>query len=297
MISQQSLDIDFDDHKIHLRLISPTFESDKLPVMMVHGAIEDGRIFYTTSGKGLACELARAGHPTYVVDLRGRGRSLPVIKDDPKHGQFESITQTLPNIHRYIVDKHQKRVHWMAHSWGGVLLASTLIRFPWLSDEVASQVFFGSKRSIRSWSMERLLKVEIFWKNVAVAIAKFKGYLPAKEMKMGSDNETYLSLTESVAWVKNKPWLDIRDGFNYQQQAENVTWPVSWFIAAANDFALGNPSDVKDFAAELGLSNITILSKQNGNLVDYDHINMLVHPKARDDHFPEVIDFLFQAEA
>jgi pimeloyl-ACP methyl ester carboxylesterase len=296
LITQKSLYIDDDNHKIHLRFIAPTFESHKLPVMMVHGAIEDGRIFYTPSGKGLACELARAGHPAYVVDLRGRGQSLPGIKDDPEHGQFESITETLPTIHRYIVKQHQRRVHWIAHSWGGVLMASTLTRFPSMSGQVASQVFFGSKRCIRTWSIERLVKVELFWKLLAVAIARIKGYLPAKEMRLGSDNETYLSLKESVAWVKNSPWLDIRDGFNYQQQAKSVTWPVSWFIAAANDFALGNPSDVKDFATELGLSNITILSRKNGNLVDYDHINMLVHPLARDDHFPQLIDFMFQAE-
>ena len=228
MITQKSLYIDYSNHKIHLRLIAPTFASNKLPVMMVHGAIENGRIFYTPSGEGLACELARAGHPTYVVDLRGRGESVPIIKDDPDHGQFESITETLPNIHRYIVEQHRQRVHWVAHSWGGVLLASALTRFPHLSGQVASQVFFGSKRSIRTWSVERLLKVEVFWKLFAVAIARIKGYLPAKEMKLGSDNETYLSLKESVAWVKNKPWLDLRDGFDYQQQVKNVSWPVSW---------------------------------------------------------------------
>ena len=60
--------------------------------------------------------------------------------------------------------------------------------------------------------------------------------------------------------------------------------------------ALGNPIDVKNFAAELGLSNVTILAKENGNQLDYDHINMLVASRAVNDHFIEVIKFLAQAE-
>ena len=296
VINQQSIHLDFNQHKIHLRYIAPTEPSTKYPVLMVHGAIEDGRIFYTTKGKGLACELARAGHPTYVIDLRGRGQSLPLIKDDNQHGQFETITQTLPDIHQYIYDQHQQPVHWLAHSWGGVLLASTLARYPMLSSEVASQIYFGTKRGVKSWSVERLLKIELFWKRSALVIARYKGYLPAKEMKVGSDNETYRSLVESVAWVNNKPWVDQHDGFDYQTQAKKVSWPVTWFIAAKNDLALGNPIDVKNFAAELGLSNVTILAKENGNQLDYDHINMLVAPRAVNDHFIEVIKFLAQAE-
>jgi pimeloyl-ACP methyl ester carboxylesterase len=37
----------------------------------------------------------------------------------------------------------------MAHSWGGVIMASTLVRFPELAEQVASLVFFGTKRGSR----------------------------------------------------------------------------------------------------------------------------------------------------
>lgn len=292
MITQESLFVDQGDHKIHLRLINPTQASNKAPVLLVHGAIEDGRIFYSQSNKGLACELAKAGHPTYVVDLRGRGLSQPSIKEQPDHGQFEAITQTLPNVHAFVFAKHNQPVHWMAHSWGGVLLASVLARHHELAQQVASQVYFGTKRSVHSWSIERLLKIELFWHVLGPMIARIKGYLPAKEMGVGSDNETRLSLKEGRSWVKVRPWIDPRDGFDYYTKAKELAWPKTWSIAAVQDHALGNPIDVQHFADEMGIDKVSILSKANGNLVDYDHINMLVHPLAKDDHFPEVIEFI-----
>jgi len=292
MITQQSLFVEQDNHRIHLRLITPNEPTNKAPVLLVHGAIEDGRIFYSKSNKGLACELARAGHPTYVVDLRGRGRSEPSIKEQSNHGQFEAITQTLPSVHAFVFARHQQPIHWMAHSWGGVLLASTLSRLPELSSQVASQVYFGTKRSVHSWSLERLLKIEIFWHIVGPIVAKFKGYLPAKAMGLGSDDETQLSLREGRMWVKKRPWIDVRDGFNYFEHAKAVVWPKTWSIAAIDDYALGNPIDVQHFADEMGIDKVSVLSKDNGNLVDYDHINMLTHPLAKEDHFVKVIEFI-----
>ena len=58
---------------------------------MVHGMVEDGRIFYHKSGKGLACYLAKQGYDVYVVDLRGIGQSTPKISADSDHGQTEPL--------------------------------------------------------------------------------------------------------------------------------------------------------------------------------------------------------------
>jgi len=292
MISQQSLYIDEADHRLHLRFISPTTASQKTPVLLVHGFIENGRIFYTESGKGLACELAKAGHPTYVLDLRGRGLSEPSVNVQQGHGQFESITETIPRAHQFIYQRHNAPVHWMAHSWGGVLLASTLNRFPELVQQVASQVYFGSKRSIHSWSFERLFKIELMWHMFAPLISRIKGYLPVTKFGWGADNETRLSLQEGRAWIKRRPWIDPRDGYDYAIRQQGAQWPKTWLLSAVNDRALGNPYDVEVFAQEIGVDNVTLLSIKNGNLVDYDHINMLTHPLANEDHFKDVIAFI-----
>ena len=73
---QQSLFIPCGAHQLHVRHIKPRVAVHGEPILMVHGAIENGRIFYTESGKGLACFLARHGYQVYVADLRGGGSAL-----------------------------------------------------------------------------------------------------------------------------------------------------------------------------------------------------------------------------
>lgn len=171
-------------------------------------------------------------------------------------------------------------------------MASALIRSPELSPDVASQTWFGTKRSIRVWNFERVYKVELIWKRLAPLYAKYKGYFPFKEWGLGADNESYLSISESAHWVHNRPWTDPRDQFDYGSRAKDIKWPPTWSIAAKNDMILGNPSDVEDFLAEVGQGKLTLLSKENGNAQDYDHINMLTHPDAVNDHFVQVAEFL-----
>ena len=67
---QQSLFIPCGAHQLQVRHIQPRVAVHGEPILMVHGAIENGRIFYTESGKGLACFLARHGYQVYVADLR-----------------------------------------------------------------------------------------------------------------------------------------------------------------------------------------------------------------------------------
>lgn len=302
-LQQQSLYVPVDStHNIHIRhIVAENRQSDhpKNPVFMLHGAIENGKIFYTHSGKGLASFLAQKGYDVYVMDKRGRGLSTPKITRGMKHSQTETIVNDLPAVFEWIKARHNSALHIAAHSWGGVLFSAMFARFPAMLDSVVSQVFFGTKRSVSVRNLERFLKVDVFWNRLGPLIAKGYGYLPAKKLGIGSDDETELTLAQSVAWVKLGRWMDPEDGFDYHAACENITWPPTWHIAAKQDFALGHPVDVKRFmdeANQLATGKYSILGKHNGNMHDYDHINMLTHPLATQDHFPEVAAFMRDAE-
>ncbi|WP_373282118.1 alpha/beta fold hydrolase [Chitinimonas koreensis] len=88
---------------------------------MVHGAIANARTFYSERGKGLGPWLARRGYDVYVLDLRGRGASLPKIDRRARHGQTESIRDDLPAALAEIVRLRGESValHLVAHSWAG----------------------------------------------------------------------------------------------------------------------------------------------------------------------------------
>mgnify|MGYP000054680651 FL=1 len=103
---QQSLFVPCGEHRLHVRHIQPGVAIHADPILMVHGAIENGRIFYTESGKGLACFLARHGYQVYVADLRGRGQSTPAIAERAGHGQHELITEDLPALQHWVAARH-----------------------------------------------------------------------------------------------------------------------------------------------------------------------------------------------
>ncbi len=281
--------------ELHLRHIEAR-EAPGDPVLMLHGSVENGRVFYTPSGKGLGPYLARRGHPVYVADQRGRGESRPHVGRGHRYGQTETITEDLPAFHRAVIERHPgSRVHWVAHSWGGVLMLAALGRFPALRAEVASLTFFGTKRSVRVRNLPRLLLIDLYWMRLARLIAATVGYLPSRRLGLGSDDESRASLDQCCAWVRPGPWIDPADGFDYGAAlAEADDLPRAWYLAAANDPCLGHERDVRDLMAEAGQAEarFALLGREQGRRRDYDHVNMLTHPDAVEDHFPEIAAWL-----
>jgi pimeloyl-ACP methyl ester carboxylesterase len=279
--------------ELHLRHI---WQSDGgPPVLMLHGSIENGRVFYSFSGKGLAPFLAGRGFDVYVADLRGRGESRPPIGPGSQYGQTEAITEDVPALADAIVARRGARPqHWIAHSWGGVLMSSHLLRFPERIPLVASLVYFGAKRRVLVHNLARLWYIDLNWRLVGTLIVKALGYLPARRLGFGPDNETARSHAQSRAWVRDRPWVDPGDGFDYGAAARRAALPPIWYLAAVGDRCLGHPHDVRALAAESGVHEhlVSVLSRKAGNLHDYDHVSMLVHQDAAVDHFPAVEKWL-----
>jgi len=290
-VIQESLYIEDEHHQLHLRHIYS--KTGGKPVLMLHGTIENGKIFYTESGKGLACFLANQGFDVFVADFRGKGKSIPSLKEDPEHGQFEVITRDIPLFLDFLSNRCQQKLHVICHSWGGVLFASSLARYPNRVEQIASNICFGTKRAIYQKNMNKFLKVDLFWSRLAPQIAKRKGYIDAVKLKFGADNESHQFLLQSVKWVKPNDWHDPLDSFDYHTAAKQLIWPPTWHITGVNDDLLGHASDVKAFIKESNIdADFSLLSKQAGNKVDYDHIDILTHRDAAADHFPEVVSWI-----
>lgn len=267
------------------------------PVLMLHGAVENGRIFYSRSGRGLAPYLAARGFDVHVLDLRGRGSSRPPIGRGSRHGQYESIVEELPAAAAHVAAvAGQRPQHWVAHSWGGVLMAAMLARLPAWRAHVASLTFFGAKRAVRVHTRERWLYIDGVWFTLAPLLTALAGYLPARALRMGSDNETRRSHRDSAAWIRPVPWRDPRDGFDYAAALAGAELPPLLALAGASDRALGHPGDVADFVAECGRGTrrVELLARATGYARDYGHVDMLTAREAVDDHFPLVADWMMR---
>lgn len=299
-IQQQSIFAQVGEHSLHMRRFYQNPEGE--PVWMVHGSIEDGRIFYSSSGKGLAPFLAARGYDVFVADLRGRGRSTPSINQNSRWGLAENLKEDFPAYLEKIKEiKGERPQHWMAHSWGGVLQLAYLARHQSSAGMPANGMpatltFFGSKRRISIFSLSKLFQVDIIWSLFSRLLVRRYGYLPAKKFKIGSDNESKRSHKETLQWVMEREWRDWHDGFDYRKALQNTSLPPLLSLTGANDRVLGHPHDVRILAAETGSGSVKVqvVGEAEGFLHDYDHINLLTHPDAPKDHFQTVLQWLKQ---
>jgi predicted alpha/beta hydrolase len=285
-------------HTLYMRRFRPSAEAcdaSLMPVLMVHGMMSNGRIFHGPSGKGLAPWLARQGFDVFVADLRGKGQSTPRISRSARHGQTEMIRDDVPALHACIRRlTGAPSVHWVSHSWGGVVLNSALLRAPSLIPEVATLVHFAAKRSVQVRNLHKAIEIDLMWNVVLRGVTRSVGYLPARQLHVGADNETDKTHRQIKRWAQVRPWVDSDDGFDYGAAARHTTLPPALYLSARNDPCRGHPSDVKRFRDESGphTSCAHLLSRRTGHRHDYDHVNLLTHPDAVHDHFPLVVDWM-----
>lgn len=292
-LKEESLYISLNStEKLHVK----RFFSDRKgqPVLMLHGSIENGKIFYSSSGKGLAPFLAQKGYDVFVPDFRGKGESTPQISRKSKFGHLDMIEEDIPAFYHKIVElKGDVPQHWIAHSWGGVMLLACLAK-KHAEMNIGSIVFMGTKRRMSISSWERFYLIEFLWFFIARFFILFYGYLTAVKTNMGADNETKRMHHETRKWIYEKKWTHWSNGFDYSAALKKITLPPILSMTGAGDKVLGHPKDCRLVLDELGDQDYEyrVLGKANGNKQDYDHINILTHPDAASDHFTDIDDWI-----
>ena len=113
-----SLFIPFEGGALHLKRI---YENpDGPPVFLLHGSMENGKIFYSKSLKGYGPFLAKQGYDVFILDMQGRGESRPKISKKSLYGQVDVIKTDIPlSLSKIKEIKGDMPIHAAAHSWGG----------------------------------------------------------------------------------------------------------------------------------------------------------------------------------
>lgn len=273
-------------------------EKSTTPIFLLHGYFEDSKIFYSKSMKGLAPFLAENGFDVFVCDLPGKGKSLPQVGKGFEHSQYDIIVHDIPKYLEYIRKVTGKQdLHIGAHSWGGVDVLAYMARF---EDKHVKSIFtFGSKRRINVKGWHKLVAINFGWNFIGRLSLVSKGYVSAKMLGLGGVNEPKAYYEQTDKWVKEKDWIDPVDHFDYHKAFEKVHLPPTLYITGEDDKILGNPVDVKALMDETGPNQPTVykvIGKSSGYQNNYDHINLLTHPDAREEHFKLVLEFLMEHE-
>lgn len=264
-------------------------------IFMLHGSVENGRIFYSKNGKGLAPFLARQGYDVFVADLRGRGQSSPPINRGSRYGLSECIQEEIPAFLQEIKKiRGSVPQFWLAHSWGGILLLCYYARNP-EAVNVSSMIFVGTKRRITVGGVRKFWMINVFYNYIFRIVIWLKGYVDTKWLRIGSENETEKSRRQTYEWITHESWKD-EDGFDYTAALRKLELPPSLFIAGAKDEVLGHQKDVQQLIEEIDArrAEFYFAAKSHGNLHDYNHITLLTHGDAPADHFQFILQWLDQ---
>lgn len=288
---QESIFIPFEGGKLHLKRIYKNAEGK--PVFLLHGSIENSRIFYSKNLKGFAPYLAKNGYDVFVLDMQGRGLSTPKTSRKSKQGQVDVIKTDIPlSLEKIKELKGDVPILAGAHSWGGVLLLAYMARF---SHNIENAVLFGSKRQLTIRNKEYYKEVFFGWHFLGAILTVLYGYLPAQKINIGSDDEPKNHWKQINKWLKpGSKWIDNKDGFDYGKALQEKNLPPLLFIDGANDLLLGHTQDVKLLMNEVhnAKKDYWYLAKESNYKHDYGHIDMLTHKDAPDDYFGKILSWM-----
>lgn len=281
--------------QLHIRRLAEN--PDGPPVLLLHGLLEDGTLFYPAEGQGLAHYLAQHGYDVYVPDFRGKGRSWPPVARLATYCVKDAVTQDLPTILEAIQGvRGRLPVYWFAHAWGGVLASSFLARYPGYRASINGLIYFGTHRVASSRILSRSVWRDGLQGWLAGLWARLVGYIPGRWRRRRSNEYRGIQL-DSFNWLQGQPWIDPSDHFDYGHALSlGLDYPPALYFASRSDLGYCNPKAVRAFMNEVGSHNgrLVILGRQEGNLHNYSHITMLTHPDAARDHFPFMLNWTLE---
>lgn len=286
--------------------LSGDFRLQDKRVFMLHGEVECGRIFYNDSGKGLACYLAEQGYEVFVADLGGRGRSLTMDGGASTLTVHSIVTEAIPRLLRAagqcrleqfpeVESRYpQQPSIWVAHGFGGALLAAAWARMNEHERSATQMVFFGSRRKLQSSNKLATLFVKTFCHPLTARLVAWQNAFPATRMRLGSADENAQWFRVYADWMSQEQWIDSVDGFDYRAALQSNPLPPSLYFAATADKVYAQVEDVRSFIAELGChdARMMVLDKVGRSKKQYDHLSMLLHESAVEDVFGSAAQWL-----
>ena len=295
----------------------------RLPVLLVHGLASNRHNFdFPRDDISFAKYLWSLGWDTWVVELRGAGRS-----SRPKWWQQwrskgwrvdHYILQDLPAAIRFILGKtKKKRLHWVGHSLGGLLVAPFLQTHgsEWLQSAVlAASPVTGVPKRFHKWTYmaDPLLKVLpiVPYKTMAMLFGLrpewvFRGPVPRlfvsgnmdlRTLRHGAevavDDLSSRVLLQFQSWMRSKTFHSADRKIRYHLDLKNIRLPIL-LIAGSHDPFTSVP-ELRKTLKKLGSrkKSMIVFGKEYGHAADYSHWDLILGQHAPREVYPAIANWL-----
>ena len=294
----------------------------RLPVLLVHGLASNRHNFdFPQNGISFAKYLWAQGWDTWVVELRGAG-----LSSRPKGWEWMKkgwkidhyVLHDLPAAIRLVLEQtKKKRLHWVGHSLGGLLVAPFINthKAEWLQSAVlAASPVTGIPKYLHKWTyvaepLLRMLPI-VPYKTMAKLVGLqpewvFRGPVPhlfvrgnmdLKTLRLGSevavDDLSNSVILQFQDWMRSKTYHSEDKKIRYHADFKNFRLPVL-LISGSHDPFMPVEEMRKTFR-KLGSKkkSMIVFGKEYGHASDYSHWDLFLGKHAPREVYPAIEEWL-----
>jgi predicted alpha/beta hydrolase len=269
----------------------------------------------------LARHLARQGFDAWVVELRGRGLSHATRScARPGAWTFDDLALVdVPAAIAHVARASGRRVAWVGHSMGGMVLYAYLGCHPDAATTVAAGItvaapvaFPTASTSLVAWLGQLLLQVPLtdtvrqrwvlgaLWHLVGQTDVLAVGMNPAnidrqevgRALRRALSNVSRLKLQQLARWALEGEFASIDRRLDYRKALAGVRTPL--LVAAGSADRLATPATVQAALAHLPARAASYLEfgRAHGHSVDYGHVDLILGRAAPAEVFPALTGWL-----
>lgn len=314
-----------DGAHVALHRYLPRGEKRGNPVILCHGIACNRHFWDLSPESSFAQALANAGRDVWVLEMRGHGQSHRVPTLQPWKGvsirwDFDHyVHHDLPAAIDFVRSRgNSKKVDWIGHSMGGMVLYAHLGTTS--GDDVENLITIGSPTFIdnRFWA----------WR-VANAFAGMAGLMPHLPVRLGAwaasgavlamhpilplpiytrenmsareaamlfhnvlDDISGGEVALGAQFIRERGFRSRDGSISYAEKLREIRHPAL-LLAGSRDF-LVMPRDVRAAFERLGSEDKTlhIFGKKQGHTHDYGHADLVLGRYVKTEVVPLVLDWL-----
>jgi pimeloyl-ACP methyl ester carboxylesterase len=239
-------------------------------VLLVHGAFSSHTVWMRGGARntGIARFLSDLGLDVWLADWRGHGAATREPRPHSWHFE-DTITQDAPILAEYVRAATGAPPVWVGHSVGGAIGLALLARDPAALAAIAT---LGTPGPVMG-PLRRLLALG------TIALCRTLGRFPARALRMGSEDEPALVLSEWMSWNLRGRWIG-GDGFDYLAALEHTPTPTL-AVAGEGDRMFAPATACRALARRIGAAaTFTSVGPR------LDHPGLLLDPRADQECWP-----------
>ncbi len=263
-----------DGVELALRRVPPSGASRRGVCLCTHAMMARGSYFHARGG-GFAAHLAAAGIDTFVLDWRGHGDSTPPAPRRDSWSFDDYVERDLPVAIAAVCEAaaiEPTELCYLGHSLGGLVGLAALgtgaiprvgslslwATSVWLPGPAGSLVRRGSMRAAR-------------------AVTAALGYMPARALRLGSDDEPHAYVEQLARWALTGQWTS-RRGTDYLAGLSAIDVPV--FAASGGGDRLCRPEDAWALLRPLARpADLRVVGTRYADAIDADHFTLFTEPR------------------